>query len=159
MRERDAEIFKRRGAIGRIRRTLRKRKGVAPARNRPQHGVDESTRTPFPDPPGQIDGIVYDGGGRHAREMQQLICAEPQDLDDFRVEPGDGAPRELDDQVVESCAPALDAAGDFRGERAVAIVVQAPARAIAVGRSALPAETAHRISYAATRAGAIMAGP
>ena len=33
-----------------------------------------------------------------------------------------------DDEVVERGAPALDAGGDFRGERAVAIVAQAVAR-------------------------------
>ena len=57
-----------------------------------------------------------------------MIGAETKDLDDFRVEPIDRALRELDDQVIERRAPALDAAGDFGGQRAVAIVVQAPAR-------------------------------
>ena len=89
-----------------------------------------------------------------------MVGAEAKDLDDFRIEPIDRAFGELDDQVIERGAPALDAARDLGGQRAVAVVVQAArANAIAVGRSALPAETAQRMSYAATRAGAIMARP
>ena len=62
------------------------------------------------------------------------------------------------DQMIEGRAPPLDAGRDVGGERAIAVVVQAHARkAIAVGRSARPDDTAVRMSYAAMRAGAIMA--
>ena len=79
--------------------------------------------------------------------MQQLVGAEAEDLDDLGIQPVEGALRELRDQVIEGGPPSLHAGGDLRGEGAVAVVVQAAARAaIAVGRSARPDDTADRIS-------------
>ena len=59
--------------------------------------------------------------------MEQLIGAEAKDLDDFRIEAIDRAFGKLDDQVIQGRPPALDAAGDLGGERAIAVVVQAGA--------------------------------
>ena len=61
--------------------------------------------------------------------MEELIGAEPKDLDDLRIEPLERALREVRDQVVERRSPALDAGGDFGGQRAVAIVAERFARA------------------------------
>ena len=90
--------------------------------------------------------------------MEQLIGAQAKDVDDLRVERSIGRLAKCDDQVIEAAAPALNAGGDLGGERAVAFVVQSvrATAAMAVGRSARPVETRRRISYAATRAGAIM---
>jgi hypothetical protein len=56
--------------------------------------------------------------------VQQLIRAEAENLDDLRIEPGDGALGELDDEVVERRARALNAGGNFRRQGAVAVVTQ-----------------------------------
>jgi hypothetical protein len=66
--------------------------------------------------------------------VQQLIGAEAKNLDDLRIEPGDGALGELGAQEVERGAPALDAARDLAA-RARSRSSRRPlrAKAIAVG--------------------------
>jgi len=92
-----------------------------------------------------------------AREIEQLVGAEAQNRDDLGIEAIDGAPGELRDQVIEHRPPALDAAGYLGGERAIALVRQSAARRRQGGGKVGAAEAiAQRMSYAATRAGAIM---
>ena len=66
--------------------------------------------------------------------MEELVGAQPQDLDDLGVESLDFAFGELDDQMIERGALTLHAAGDLGGERAIALVVQAGARGRQCGR-------------------------
>jgi hypothetical protein len=54
--------------------------------------------------------------------MKQLIGAEAQDVDDLRIQPIERSPREMDDEVIERGAPALDARRNFCCKRAIAIV-------------------------------------
>jgi hypothetical protein len=82
----------------------------------------------FPRTPRQLHRIVDDGRSRHAGEMQQLIAAQPEDVDDFRVQAIDRALGQRGDEVIERGTPALDAGCNLRRERAVAVVAQAVAR-------------------------------
>ena len=61
--------------------------------------------------------------------MQQLIRAQPQDLDNLRVETLDRTLRERANDVIERGPPALHAGRDFRGERAIAVVGERGSRA------------------------------
>ena len=60
--------------------------------------------------------------------MQQLIGAEPKDLDDLLIEPIDRPLGECGDEMVERRPPALHADGNVGRERAIALVVEAFAR-------------------------------
>ena len=122
MRESVAEVFERLRAIRWIGGPGRQGQGVPLPRNRPQHGVDEPVRASLARTPRQLHGIVDHRRCGHAREVQQLIGAETQDLDDLRVETLDWPLRDVADHVVERRPPALHARGDFRGQGAVALV-------------------------------------
>ena len=74
----------------------------------------------------QVDGVVDDGGGRHAIEMQELVEAEAQDVKNLAVDRGERAPREMFDEDVEAALPAQRPGDDLRGECAVAFVGQLP---------------------------------
>jgi hypothetical protein len=122
MRQRDAQILERARPIQWIRRRRRQRKRVPLSRNRAQHRVHESARARLARPFHQIHRIVYDRGRRHAREVEQLVRAQTQDVDHLAIETRDRPLGEMTDQMIQRAAPALHAGGDFRGERAVALV-------------------------------------
>ena len=60
--------------------------------------------------------------------MEQLIRAQPQDLEHLGVEPIDRARREVSNDMVERGTPPLDTCRDFGCERPVALVLQSGAR-------------------------------
>jgi hypothetical protein len=55
--------------------------------------------------------------------VQQLIRAESQNLDDFRVQSIEGALRERGDQVIERSPPPLNTGRNLGRQRAVALVM------------------------------------
>jgi hypothetical protein len=59
--------------------------------------------------------------------MQQLKDRGTEDIDDFRIEPGDRPLAEGRDDVVEGALPAQRAGRDLAGERTVALVRQCSA--------------------------------
>ena len=126
--ERDAEVRDRVLAVNRIVRPLRQRQRVAVARDRSQHRVHQTTGAALSRPSRQLHGIINDGRGRYAGEIEQLVRAQPQDLEHLRIEPIDRALREMRNDMVERGLPALDACRDFGCERPVALVLQSGAR-------------------------------
>ena len=135
MRERDAEVVERRARDPLDRRAA----AAAAARARCREIVRSTALTNpvallLPARPRQIHRIVHDRRRRHARQVQQLIGAEAQDLDDLRIEPLDRPLREVADQMIERRPPALHAGRDLGGQRAVALVGERRARARDRGR-------------------------
>jgi hypothetical protein len=105
-----------------------KRQLATLARHVPEDAVDEPACAPLARPLCQIHRVVHNGGSRDTREVQQLVDAEPKDVDHLGVQFLEGASSEVDDQVIECGAPALDAGADVGGERTIAIVLQRAAR-------------------------------
>src|SRR5262249_23216423 len=89
--------------------------------------VDEAGRARLAGPARQLDGIVDGRGSGHPRQVQHLIRTETEDVENLRIETLDGPPGSVCDEKIQRCAPALDACGDFRGERAIAIVAESRA--------------------------------
>ena len=124
VRQRHAEIVQRGGTIGGDLRLRRQRKSVAPARDGAKNGIHEAGCAPFAGAFRQVHRIVHHGGGRDAREMEQLIGTEPQDLHDFAIESIDGVARELDNHMIQGGSPPLNTGCDFCGQCLVAIVLE-----------------------------------
>ena len=73
-------------------------------------------------PPRQLYGIVHDGGGRNAIEMEQLEDADAQDADDFAIERADRPSGKGGDDMVERRLPAQRPRRDFSGKGTIALV-------------------------------------
>src|SRR5262245_6869982 len=99
----------------------------APRRRTP-HRVDESSGAGLPRSLRQLPGIVDDGGGGDTGEVEELIDAEAQDLDDLGIEAIETAFRQRDDEVIERRSVPLDAGRYFGGEGAIAVVGERRAR-------------------------------
>ena len=82
----------------------------------------------LPTPSREIDRIVDDRGGGDAGQVKELVGAEAKNLAHFAIEPLDRPLGKMRDQVVEGGSPALDADGDFGGQRLVPIVAKRGAR-------------------------------
>ena len=128
MRQCHREVLQRGVPVQRIVRTGRKRKRVTPPGQAAEDGVDEAGGTPLAGLPRELDGVVDNRGCRHTRQVEELIGAETEDVEDLRIEPVDRARGQFADQMVEGGPASLDTRRNLRRERAVAIVVQPDAR-------------------------------
>src|SRR4029450_5030034 len=70
----------------------------------------------------QIHRIVYDCRCGNARQVQQLEHRHPENVDNFRVEPGEWPLGECRNDVVESPLPAERPRCDLGSEGAIAFV-------------------------------------
>src|SRR5438105_4188131 len=94
------------------------------AEGRSQHPVHEPGRARLARHSREIHRIVYDGRCGHAIEVEELIEAQTEDRDDFGIQFGDAAPREMFDEVIEAALPTKSPGDDLRGERSVALVLE-----------------------------------
>ena len=124
---RDAEIGERVGRRG------HRQPGSVPA-DSPEDGIHRAGRAGAAALAGQPDGVVDDGGGRDAIEMEQLVRRQPQDVEDVGVERADGPAARPRDRMVERRAPPQRAECNLCGERLVALVSEAPAAVFERGR-------------------------
>jgi hypothetical protein len=117
-----AQIFERRFTVRSIVRPWRQGQRPALSRRSPQDRVDQSGRAAFARLSSQLDGIVNDGCGRYACQVQKLVEAQAKNLDDLGVEAIERPLRERHDQMIECGPPALHAGDDFGHQRLIAIV-------------------------------------
>ena len=127
VRQRDAQVVERRGPVRGVLRLRGERQSVSSARDRAQHGIHEATCALFARSFGEVDRIIHDGSRRNASQVEELIRAQPEDLDDLRVEAVQGTSGECDQHVVEGGTPTLDTRRDLGGQSHVALVGQAAA--------------------------------
>ena len=74
-----------------------------------QHRIHEAGRTGLSRPSRHRDGIVDGRRRRDAIEMNQLICADAQNLQDVEIELVQGPPGVFRNQVVELTLPSQSA--------------------------------------------------
>ena len=86
-----------------------------------QHGVDQAGGAGADDAAGQVDGRV-DGGVRRHPQVDQLVGAQPQQVEDPRVELGQRPGDEPGEHRVERALRAQRAVGELGGEGGVALV-------------------------------------
>ena len=127
------------------------------AGNAPQDRIHEAGGARFPGSPCHGDRVVDGRGGRHAIEMNQLIRAQTENLENLTVKLCQGSLGELGDQVIELSLPAQRTGDEVGRQCSIAFVLKRGRTSTrAAGRSSRPAPISHSAVNAAVRAGAIM---
>jgi hypothetical protein len=66
-----------------------------------QYRIDQAGRASFPGLPCELDRLVYGRPRRHALEVEQLIGAQPQDVQYLRIELCRRALRRAREEIIE----------------------------------------------------------
>jgi hypothetical protein len=76
---------------------------------------------------GEVDGVINDGGCRHAIEMEQLVEAKAKHEHNGGVDAGELSVSRIDDKVIEPSLPPEGSNYNLRGQRLVTKVSEARA--------------------------------